>query len=237
LLIYFLVRLISGKKYRLERWWSVSLIILFIAGVFGLFTIAGSVLRDFRAHYTTTEPLMLQPFNKDTLVLSAFHNAASIHNSLGYWDDKDFVLEGDNIVRFRKSEDTSFHATIEKFARGANKAMATAAANHIHFTFQQNGNHLLLPAALDISQSLPFRNQSVKVTIYVPEGKWVYLKGIEDDWWDEITITYFNKNTRYHRNRIRGYEDYSYYQMNADGDMKLAGQSQQSHQDDDDYYY
>lgn len=241
LLIYFLVRLISSRKYPLARWWSVTLIILFIAGVFGLFTIAGSVLRDFKSYYTSTEPMMIQPIHNDTLILSALPAASNSSNSFGFWDgdDPDFIIEGDAVVRFRKSEDSTFHATIEKAARGANKTQARAAVNQIHFSFQQSGNHLQLPEGLDLSQSLPFRNQSVKITLYIPEGKWIYLNGVDDDWWDEVNIRYFNKNIRYLHERSRDYNDYTFYQMNANGNLERAGLGRHKSGDKDNntYYY
>ncbi|HET8573095.1 MAG TPA: PspC domain-containing protein [Edaphocola sp.] len=235
LLIHILVRLISGHKKTMPRWWATTLVILFIAGVFGLFAVAGTVFMDFKTKYSATEDLPLQPFPNDTLVLSKLTERPANTTTRNFWDDE---LKGAVRVTFEKSADSSFHLQLTKNARGQNKAQAMANVQKIQFLFQQDQNRLRLPEELDLSRALPFRDQHVVLTISVPAGHWIYVQDADDDWWGP------HYSYHVHRNSIR-YEDNDddheldegcYYQMDDAGQLTNAGKAP-GRKDNDTYYY
>src|SRR5690606_3480945 len=111
LLIYLLVRLISGQKKAMPRWWATTLVILFIAGVYGLFAVAGTVFMDFKTKHSITEQLPLQLFSNDTLILSTMPEYIATTNSRDYWDTE---FNGRIKINFKKSEDSNFHLQLSK---------------------------------------------------------------------------------------------------------------------------
>lgn len=234
LLIFLIGRLFSGRKYRLARWWSITMVIIFIAGVFGLFAVAGSVLKDFKSHYETSVQLDLAPINKDTLII------AELPSGHRYGHPSDFIndgldVEGDLRVRFEKSVDSSFHAVLQKSARGENTTQAQANADKIVFNFQQNGNQLQIPKALDLLHTLPFRNQKATLILSVPAGKWIYFKEVNDDWWEDNYAIRHTNGLSIDITSSRDYSDFSFYKMMPDGHLELQGRSQEK--DDDNEYY
>lgn len=244
LLIYFLTKLISGRKTKMARWWAVTMIVLFIAGVFGLFALAGSVLRDFKTNYTVTEPLPLNPIQSDTLILSELPiRPQSFTDNYGFWDEDDFEIEGEVLVRFRKSKDTAFHASLKKSARGATTNKAAHYARQIPFEYRQNGAHLWLPETLDLNRTRPFRAQQVTIILSVPEGKWVSLKKVEDDWWNNSRRYSYNRGKiKFESKSTQSYSDYTVYQMAPNGTLAVSGQTErrqrrQTETEDNTYYY
>ena len=234
LLIHFLVRVISGRKRTMPRWWATTLVVLFIAGVFGLFAVAGSVFMDFKTEHSITEDLPLQPFPNDTLVLSTLPERISNNNTRNLWDDE---LKGTVRINFEKSVDSNFHMQLTKKARGQNKAQAMVNAQKIAFSFQQNQNRISVPEELDLSRSLPFRDQEVELTIAVPVGQWIYIQDAEDDWWGRHYSYRIRRNhIHYDDNDDNGPEDGHYYQMDDSGRLMEAG-SARNHKDSDTYYY
>lgn len=235
LLIHFLVRLISGHKRSMPRWWATTLVILFVAGVFGLFAVAGTVFMDFKTKYSTTEDLALQPFPNDTLVLSALPEETANNITRNFWNDE---LKGAVRINFEKSADSNFHLQLVKNARGQNKAQAMANAQKIRFLFQQDQNKLSLPEELDLSRALPFRDQHVTLTIFVPVGQWIYVQNTDDDWWGQhYSYSIYRNHIRYESDDDDDELDEDcYYQMDESGQLIKAGKAR-SGKEKDTYYY
>lgn len=232
LLIHFLVRVISGRKRTMPRWWATTLVALFIAGVFGLFAVAGSVFMDFKTQYSSTEDLPLQPFHNDTLVLSTLPEINN-NNTRNLWDDE---LKGAIRISFEKSVDSNFHVQLTKKARGQNKAQAMANAQRINFSYIQNQNRISIPEELDLSGSLPFRDQQVALTIAVPVGQWIYIQDAEGDWWNKHYSYRIRNNSIRFEDDDSEFDDNHYYRMDDRGQLIEAGKAR-NHKDSDTYYY
>lgn len=222
LLVHFLVRLISGRKKSMPRWWATTLVVLFIAGVFGLFAVAGTVFMDFKNQYSSSEDLPLQPFPNDTLVLSTLPERISNNSSRNFWDDE---LKGSIRISFEKSVDSNFHIQLTKKARGQNKAQAMANAQKITFTYNQNQNRISIPEELDLSGSLPFRDQQVALTIAVPVGQWIYIQDAEDDWWNKHYSYRIRNNSIRFEDDDSEFDDNHYYKMDDSGQLIEAGKA------------
>lgn len=234
LLIYLLVRLISGQKKAMPRWWATTLVILFIAGVFGLFAVAGTVFMDFKTKHSITEQLPLQPFSNDTLILSTMPEYIATTNSRDYWDTE---FNGRIKINFKKSEDSNFHLQLSKSARGPNTVQAATNAQKITFPFRQNQNQIFIPEELELKRNQPFRDQQARLTIFVPEGQWIYIQDAEDDWWEQHYVYRIRHNRMHYIDDDREeLEEGEYYQMDAFGQLIKTGKSKSS-KDKESYYY
>lgn len=93
--------------------------------------------------------------------------------------DEDTAYVRNVYVEITKSEDSSFHVTMKKTARGNTRTDANNLASLIKFNVEQKDSILLLEKGIAINKTDKFRNQMVIITVYVPVGKQVRVnKGI-----------------------------------------------------------
>lgn len=227
-LIKLMVYLISGRKRKGVKWWRISLGILFVASIFSLFWIGGTIARDFKMRYHTTETLQLQPIGSDTLLITQdFLENNSNEHAEQVWidDDAEFRFLSTNEIAIQniglsiiKSPDSLFHFEIERSAYGRNTERAKALATPLAFHFQQEGNRIFLPKELLLSSKSPFRGQEIRVTIMIPEGKIFYLEDVNANSWSRRSYGFrsghfsFEKETRYY------YDESEFYRMDSSGE-------------------
>ncbi|HMG13794.1 MAG TPA: hypothetical protein VK590_00035, partial [Saprospiraceae bacterium] len=88
---------------------------------------------------------------------------------------KNNILYSDEIrAKVVKSEKPQVYWEIEYNSNGITQEEANELANSVTYEIKQDGKRLILPRYFQIPKGKVWRNQKVKVTIYVPEGK--YLK-------------------------------------------------------------
>jgi phage shock protein PspC (stress-responsive transcriptional regulator) len=107
-------------------------------------------------------------------------------------DSFDEFLDEDSLpiqnikVGFVKSFDDSFHVKVLKYSRGISKEKANENASKIAFNLKQVDSLLVLDDGITINKHDKFRNQTVYVTVFVPVGKQIRVKG------DYFRRLYFN---------------------------------------------
>jgi len=149
--------------------WLLSLIGLSIIGV------SQATKRAFDGEVITTENLPVT--SKDTLYLSMKYNpiyASSVHGTsvkLKYDDNDNQVIYNTNIDLVVKStKDSIGRIEIIKKAEGSDYKEARDRAQNINYGTKFSGNELLLNSYLTANASDYFRDQKVRVVIYLPEG-------------------------------------------------------------------
>jgi phage shock protein PspC (stress-responsive transcriptional regulator) len=111
--------------------------------------------------------------------------------------DEDSMLINTVRIKVERSDDSSFHAYMVKFARANTPTQAEANAEKISLAVEQKDSVLYLAEGFAITKQSKFRNQQVMVVIEVPVGKQIRI--------DDNTESYdwFTVSTRY-KGRDRG---------------------------------
>ncbi len=161
-----------------------SIVIWFIA----LFTIIGISLNTASKFSNQVERSKKEVFNipSDTLVVN-FKNEKDgdyIFNSFNdlnqLIDEKGNLLVSisDKLI-IKESDDNNFKINVKYFSKGGNSKEAKRNLESIDYNYQIKGNQLTLDEFIKIKPSGKFRNQSVKITLYVPKNKIIQTKGID----------------------------------------------------------
>jgi phage shock protein PspC (stress-responsive transcriptional regulator) len=157
---------------------------IWLIGVFILIYVGFSVGSDFteRGHYTR-EIQIVQP-KSDTLFLRAPKDETAFDDD-HYWGDRDnwsvVSEDGEEIsIRYPKlkiepSEDSNYHVTVTMHACGFDNALAQARAKKIKYEVRQKDSILEFPAAFQITKDDKWRDQDVRIVVYVPKGKMVFI--------------------------------------------------------------
>lgn len=225
-IIRLLVRIISGRKKEQPRWLNLTLVLLFVAGVFGLSWIGGSIASDFKASYRKTHTLPLsQPYN-DTLVLRQAIPEGGITDDDEYWDNDhegirfvdDSSIAISNIsLRIVTSPDSLYHLSVQKMARGKSVTRARQLAETLQFDYRQEGNVLYLPRDFTIPKGHPFRGQRLRVILEVPAGKVFRSDDLDSRYYTDRDFEVRSRGFHYRTVEYQNWEDGHYYKMQADG--------------------
>ncbi len=208
-------------------------IVLSSLGLLGFFLGIACVIKlasQFDHHQTIKSSIEIAAADADTLYLDLtpesmdleLHelntnvkiNYTGIHiYSDGYQShDKWIDFENGNLfisnvtLDIQKSKSSRFELVQEIFSRGNDHADALELARKVNYNIQQNDSLLLFQNYVMLSSGEKFRNQKVKLTLYVPEGKTVFLSERMNDiiydienaqnMWDGNMVNHFWKMKR-----------------------------------------
>lgn len=165
--------------------------------------------RNYQDGEEITDTSILAPFTSDTLFISMDQEDISRLDQDKYFDidNKWYFSEeldsfyGDIDITVRNSNDKDFKVRVEKSSRGRDNTAARELAQGIMYEFSQKGNILILNPFYAIEKDGPWRAQSVGVTVYIPEGKYIN----------------FGRDTEDYLGWVRNTEDFS--------DWELAGKT------------
>jgi hypothetical protein len=168
--VFFQTRLSKGWRTALGVFWGVAFV--------GFFFSATMVAREFEYGAEVTQEEKVLDVTTDTLELSL---VAKEYNALFGLDDGGVKLTDDKLifenlsVSIKRADNQSFEFVQVNEARGINPEQANDLANAINFDYKLEGSHLTLPTDIEVTKSNKFRVQGVKVTLYIPEGKFIKL--------------------------------------------------------------
>ena len=167
---------------------------LWIIGLISLFMLIGMVGRNFRTRTSINEDVTIAQPNTGNMIVKVAEGKVRYYSS--DWFDGDFPflsLNEDSMllntvrVKIVKSDDSSYHIKLAKFARGNTPAIAETNASSIQFAVNQKDSVVVLPKGFPVSSENKFRNQQVVAVIEVPVGKKIMVdKSI--DWYDWFDI-------------------------------------------------
>jgi phage shock protein PspC (stress-responsive transcriptional regulator) len=228
-IVRLLTRIISGKKGKGARWLNIATSVFFIAAIFGLFWIGGTIIRDFRARYHSHAQTiaLTQPAN-DTMII----RQASLETEAGgiteydwgneeggirFADDSTIAISNINL-HISKSPDSMFHLTVQRRSNGRNSKRAEQLASALVFAHRQEGNVLYLPQDFKIPGNQPFRGQQMLVELQVPAGKVFSTQGLSDHYYTHRTFNVGKRRFNYQvSEHYYEYENGKYYRMQDNG--------------------
>ncbi len=85
------------------------------------------------------------------------------------------IIFGYPELKIKRSTSDQFEMTIEREAHGSNKREAIARAEAIHYKFSHQDSLLKLAPYFSTPIKNKLRLQKITITVFVPEGKTVYL--------------------------------------------------------------
>lgn len=188
-ILQWIIRSIIGHKTR-RPLIGITLSGLWILGWVALMLLVSTIANEFRRLSSVkSEIAIVQPSNGKLKI--NFAEPVGQYYPLDFWGN-DFEIDGDaggirlsenedsllisNIkIRFVKSGDDQFHASLVKRARGENAKEAEIYASRIDFPITQQDSVLILPNAFPINSKDNFHNQQVIVEVQVPVGKEIYV--------------------------------------------------------------
>ncbi|MEN8788044.1 MAG: PspC domain-containing protein [Flavobacteriaceae bacterium] len=145
---------------------------------------------------------------------------------ISYTESGDRLLYSED-VRFdiKKSEDSLSRIRIRKDADGSSFRAARDRASKIDYTFASDGNTLQLDDYFTTAVKNKVRDQEIRITLYVPEGKVVHF--------DESTRRHIGRTMRYDQDLYRADMVDYYWSMADDGELKCLGCPEKMDEDND----
>ncbi len=222
-LLYLGLKILVNNLKSIGNIAKFSLLGLWLLSIIGL-TVLGVKQASAHAYTGTTTVKEELYFPADTLNVvmrsSEFYenqeNIGIADMVISYNESGDRFLYSDD-VRFdiKKSEDSLSRIRIRKDADGSSFGNARDRASKIDYSFSSEGNTLMLDDYLTTAVENKVRDQEIRVTVYLPEGKVVRL--------DESTRRHIARTMRYDKDIYRGDMVDYYWSMAADGELKCLG--------------
>lgn len=182
-LILAVLRMIS-KRYSVPRAVGFGLPLAWLAGVIGLISIFGVTIRHFSKPISETKTLNI-PIDSTRLYIEMDEDEGFSIGGNGENEDLLSIKPGflafpkDNDIKVKKSENGETFMTFEYMAKGETKAKAKENLDVIKYNYQLNDSLLRLDNYLFIKEGSKWRNQRVKPTLYLAEGREVSFKNID----------------------------------------------------------
>ena len=144
--------------------------------------LAASIARNFDARardkqdYTITQPVSGKLIvNVPDTKVKVYGRWFKMDGILNMTDDSLFL----NNVRLRivKSTDSIYHINAYKYSNGTDEGAALRNVKEINYGINQQDSLIFLDRGFSLQKGTKFRNQSVTVTMQVPVGKRIVIKG------------------------------------------------------------
>ena len=189
-MIYFLVtgiRLAFKLKTRIKGL-GLSMFLLFLAGVGLAFYVGSSTAREFTEYGQVDTRVPLVNVETDTLYLDIlddiyFSNHIRNHHNEGLeliTNAGDSIAMGTPFLDIHRGHGDEFEVEIIRMSRGASQKEAIRRADGINYQWTRQDSLLKFAPYFTFSKDDHWRNQRVRINIYVPEGKAVYLSENSD---------------------------------------------------------
>jgi len=177
-IMYFSLRLLFGLepqrkslKATFAGLWIASLMMVIVFGMFSFF--------QFSANGYAEEKSVLGDITKDTLVLTLVEDPVYSkydHGRNFIFSDAENVMQASDVnLNIKSSVDDIFYLEIKKTALGSSRKKARRVASEILYEFESDTDQVRFNNNLSIPAYSPFRFQEVDLTLFVPEGKAVFL--------------------------------------------------------------
>lgn len=182
--VIWFIRRLAGYKSR-SHYLGYVFGSLWLIGLVSMFILAYNISRDFKRINSVKENIDIVNPSKGRMLIEIDPPQGKYYD-LKWFDDE---VEDDSGIKFNAKEDSmllntvrviavpskdsSYHASITKYARGNNVASAEATAQKFEFPIQQNDSVLHIPSGFVISKNEHFRNQRVLLVVEVPVGKMI----------------------------------------------------------------
>jgi hypothetical protein len=95
----------------------------------------------------------------------------------------EILVSNDVRFKFKTSTDSLVRIEIQKNANGNTFSNARETAEKINYGYTVVGNTINLNDFLSTDRNNKFKNQEVKIVVFIPKGKLLQFTGFDDDWW------------------------------------------------------
>jgi len=175
----------SVAKFTLLGLWLLSLIFFIVLGV---------QQATSRAFWDTTAITNEYPIANQNDTLNIVLNSNEVYwkrkqMNLGdlmvsFDDDGNEILVSNDVrFSFKTSTDSLMRVEIKKNANGSTFSNARETAEKIDYTYTISGNTINFNDFLTTDRENKFKNQEVKVVVYIPKGTLLNYSGFGRDWW------------------------------------------------------
>ncbi|MDG4945924.1 PspC domain-containing protein [Weeksellaceae bacterium KMM 9713] len=178
-LVLIAVRLISSR-YKVPRFIAFTLPILWILGVFGLIGVSVYTLTEFQRTSSITETVNI-PTNANTIIVQRDDDYGDFDfDDTFQIKDGHFAVPVDDDLTLKKS--TTGHAYVELKISGKGRTEARAANNlkGANYNYTVEDSLIRLDNFLFLKEGQRWRKQDVKTTLFLPEGKNVIFRNVDD---------------------------------------------------------
>jgi len=167
-------------KTRTPKWLGGGLAMLWTVSVIAAFSFIAFASQEYCRKGSLTQTVDLSNVASDTLRVEA-NNLIDPDAETEWWFDSEGIrINGDRLdlngpieIRVRRSTSGRFECIQNITARAASQNEAVEYAAQTGFSVNANGNHLRIPTGYSIQKGQRWRVQMIKITIGVPEGKFI----------------------------------------------------------------
>jgi phage shock protein PspC (stress-responsive transcriptional regulator) len=176
------LKILVNNLKSLGRTANFTLLALWLASIVTLAIFAAKEVAEFSREGEFTETIELNIKANDTLYVEMLNNEKYASNNHRR-NDFDIVYNENDVkqiyssdVRFsvRSTSDSVAYMKVVKNARGRTYQAARDRAQSIDYNFNQNNGRLTLDNYFLTDVENKFRDQDVKITLYMPEGSVIY---------------------------------------------------------------
>lgn len=167
-------------KTRTPRWLGGGLTMLWIVNLISAFVLIGTASKEYRRKGTLTQTVDLSRMSSDTLRVEANQLIDGDAGTEWWFDEEGIRINGDRLdlngpieIRVRRSTSGRFECIQNITARASTQNQAVEYAAETGFAINTDGNRLSIPTGYSIQKGQRWRVQMVKITIGVPDGKFI----------------------------------------------------------------
>jgi len=151
---------------------------LWIVGFISIIYVGSRAASNFssQSYKTITTELSI---SSDTLNIelsdNLFFNTHQKSTSYHFDEELSSLLITDVVLKIEPSKNSSYQLKVKKGSNGSSQKQAKINANKIDYDYVVEDNTLNFSNYLSLEQKEGFRFQEIELTLYVPEGKTIYL--------------------------------------------------------------
>ncbi len=161
---------------------------VFLAGLICCIVAGALLLSEFSAKGRLIENLTITQPPSDTLNIAIqpgseinLRQSMQMDNWNFYFNDGERYLNGQIKMTVVAAEDGIFSVTAEKSARGMDKKQAITSASSINYFYRQEANTVYFNPYFTIKPNNKWRNQTLDVTVHIPENKFIRFQTGADE--------------------------------------------------------
>jgi hypothetical protein len=177
-LALFFVRLLF--KIRLTKWFHGGLWLFWTINLISAILLTSFGVKEFRQSASISNAVNLSNILSDTLRVEGISLGSNDNGQFWNFNDDDIRINHSNLemnglieIRIRKSKSGRFECLQTTTARGHSYEDALENATQTTFNITADGNTLLIPSGLAIPKGKKWKAQAIKITIGVPEGRFI----------------------------------------------------------------
>jgi len=220
LMLFFLgLFILSSKSKILSRTAKFVLLGIWIIALLAAIYIGVRQGAEFAREGSSIERKELVMMPMDTLTVKMVDDEAlSNYNNFRHHSSFRKVLDANDISKFysndlrvniQMSDSSEAYVKVRKEANGRTRLVARENAGKIEYDFEKSGNTIAFNGYFLIDSKTAFKNQELKLTLYIPENQILYL--------DESTRSFLDYRVKTTRDIYRNDMGEHYFKMTDEG--------------------